>query len=178
MRSGCPLIEEAGYSRQRDFLSAYIPGDFRLPERVREIAEQMKQRRGFAIKTFASKSELRSWVPRIVQTYNDTFVKNWEFNPITPKEGRVIGERLLQIADPTLIKLVMKGDQIAGFLAPFRGLGVNAILYAEMERTIRDGQFEHADLVQMEEHVLTVQDAGNLGARFYKKHRIYEKALV
>jgi len=66
----------------------------------------------------------------------------------------------------------------AGILAPFRGLGVNAILYAEMERTIRDGQFEHADLVQMEEHVLTVQDAGNLGARFYKKHRIYEKALV
>ena len=58
-------------------------------------------------------------MPAIVQTYNDTFVENWEFNPITEAEGKVIGDRLLQIADPKLIKLVMKGDTIAGFLFGF-----------------------------------------------------------
>jgi hypothetical protein len=215
------LIEGAGYRSQRDFLSAYLPGDVRLPERVHTIAEKMKQRRGFAIKTFATKRELRVWVPRIVQTYNDTFVQNWEFNPITEDEGKVIGERLLQIANPKLIKLVMKGDDIAGFLfgfpdisegirrangrlwplgwfwllrefgrtkwinlngagilAPYRGLGVNAILYSEMEQTIRAGRFEHADIVQMEEHVLTLDDAVNMGATIYKRHRIYEKELA
>jgi hypothetical protein len=214
------LIEAAGYRTQRDFLSAYLPGGARLPERVHVIAEKMKQRRGFHIKTFATKRELRAWVPRIVQTYNDTFVQNWEFNPITESEGEVIGERLLQIAEPKLIKLVMKEDAIAGFLfgfpdisegirrangriwpfgwfwllrefgrtkwinlngagilALYRGLGVNAILYSEMERTIRDGQFEHADIVQMEEHVLTVDDAASMGAKVYKRHRIYEKDL-
>ncbi len=51
--------------------------------------------------------------------YNDTFVDNWEFNPVTDGEAKVIGERLLQIADPKLIKLVMKGDDIAGFLFGF-----------------------------------------------------------
>jgi hypothetical protein len=215
------LIESAGYLRQRDFMSAYLPGNSQLPERVHEIAELMKARRGFSIRTFESKAELRKWVQRIVQTYNDTFIHNWEFNPITEAEGKVIGERLLQIADPKLIKLVMKGDDIAGFLfgfpdisegicrahgrmwpigwfwllrefgrtrwlnlngagilAPFRGLGVNAILYSEMEKTMRSGKFEHADVVQIEESVLTLDDALRMGARIYKKHRIYEKTLA
>jgi hypothetical protein len=215
------LLEQVGYLRQRDFMSAYLPGNLQLPERVHEIAGKMKERRGFSIRTFASKGELRAWVPRIVQTYNDTFIHNWEFNPITDAEARVIGERLLQIADPKLIKLVMKGDEIAGFLfgfpdisegicrargrmwpigwfwllrefgrtrwlnlngagilAPYRGLGVNAILYSEMEKTIRSGQFEHADVVQIEESVLTLDDALRMGARIYKKHRIYEKSLA
>ena len=215
-----PLIERAGYQRQRDFLSAYLPGNVQLPPRLIEIAEKMKERRGFSIKTFDTKAELRTWIPRIVQTYNDTFVGNWEFNPITEHEAKVIGDRLLQIADARLIKLVMKGDVIAGFLfgfpdisegirrargriwpfgwfwllrefrrtrwlnlngagilAPYRGLGVNAILYVEMQKTIAAGHFEHADLVQMEEHVLTVADTQTMGGRIYKKHRIYEKSL-
>jgi len=214
------LIERAGYRRQRDFLSAYLPGNVALPPRVREIAEKMMARRGFSIRTFSSKSELRGWVPAIVQTYNDTFVGNWEFNPITEREGKVIGDRLLQIADPKLIKLVMKGDTIAGFLfgfpdisegirrahgrlwpfgwfwllrefgrtkwinlngagilAPYRGLGVNAILYVEMQKTIASGHFDHADIVQIEESVLTLDDARTMGAQIYKKHRIYERVL-
>ena len=178
-------------------------------------------RRGFAIKTFTDKKELSAWVPRIVQLYNDAFVDNWEFNPVTEAEAEVIGERLLAIADPKLIKLVMKGDDIAGFLfgfpdisegirrargriwpigwfwllrdmrrtkwidlngagilAPYRGLGVNAILYAEMEKTIQSGGFEHADIVQIEESVLTLADTRTMGGEIYKTHRIYEKDLA
>ncbi|MEJ5198694.1 MAG: hypothetical protein WHX53_07205 [Anaerolineae bacterium] len=215
------LIEGCGYRRQRDFYSAYLPGNTQLPERVHRIAEKMMAQRGFTIKTFASKRELRRWIPRIVKLYNDTFVQNWEFNPVTEAEAKVIGERLLMIADPKLIKLVMKGDEIAGFLfgfpdisegirrargrlwpfgwfwilrefrrtrwinlngagilAPYRGLGVNAILYVEMEKTIRSGHFEHADIVQIEEHVLTLADAKTMGGQIYKTHRIYEKELV
>ncbi len=214
------LIEAAGYLPQRDFLSAYLPGKTVLPERLHQIAAKMMERRGFSIRTFANKKELTAWIPRIVQTYNDTFVNNWEFNPVTEAEAKVIGDRLLQIADPRLIKLVMKGDDIAGFLfgfpdisdgirkangrlwplgwihllrdmkrtkwinlngagilAPYRGLGVNAILYVEMEKTMHSGGFDHADLVQMEEHVLTVEDTKTMGGTIYKKHRIYEKTI-
>jgi hypothetical protein len=214
------LIEAAGYTRQRDFYSAYLPGDTVLPERVQRIADKMMAHRGFTIKTFANKRELTAWIPRIVKLYNDAFVENWEFNPVTEAEARVIGDRLLMIADPKLIKLVMKDDDIAGFLfgfpdisdgirrargrlwplgwfwllrefrrtrwlnlngagilAPYRGLGVNAILYAEMAKTIRAGHFEHADIVQIEEHVLTLADTRTIGGQIYKTHRIYEKAL-
>ena len=215
------LIEAAGYQRQRDFYSAYLPGNTDLPERVRSIAAKMMAHRGFTIKTFATKKELTEWVPRIVKLYNDAFEHNWEFNPVTEAEGRVIGERLLMIADPKLIKLVMKGDEIAGFLfgfpdisdgirrangriwpfgwfwilrdfrrtkwanlngagilAPYRGLGVNAILYAEMEKTLQDGNFDHADIVQIEESVLTLADTRTMGGKVYKTHRIYEKNLA
>ncbi len=214
------LIEAAGYRTQRDFYSLYLAGSAQIPPRLHDIAEKMKERRGFSIKNFTTKAELRRWVPAIVKTYNDTFVGNWEFNPITEREGVVIGERMLQIADPKLIKLVMKGDTIAGFLfgfpdisdgirraqgrmwpfgwfwllqefgrtkwinlngagilAPYRGLGVNAILYAEMENCIRGGNFEHADIVQIEQSVLTLADAQTAGAKIYKAHRIYEKML-
>jgi hypothetical protein len=215
------LIEQTGYQRQRDFVSLYLQGSLQLPPRIHEIADRMKERRGFSIKTFKNKAELREWVSRIVQTYNDSFIDNWEFNPVTDAEARVIGDRLIQVADPKLIKLVMKGDEIAGFLfgfpdisegirrsggrllpfgwfwllrefgrtrwlnlngagilAPYRGLGVNAILYSEMDRTIRSGQFEHVDIVQIEESVLTLDDALRMGARIYKRHRIYDKSLV
>jgi hypothetical protein len=214
------LIEAAGYQTQRDFLSAYLPGDTVLPERVHQIADKMMVRRGFTIKTFNDKKELLKWIPRIVQTYNETFLENWEFNPVTEAEAKVVGDRLLQIANPKLIKLVMKGDDVAGFLfgfpdisdgirrangrlwpfgwiyllrdmkqtkwinlngagilAPYRGLGVNAILYVEMEKTMHSGGFAHADLVQMEEHVLTIEDTKTMGGKIYKKHRIYEKNI-
>lgn len=215
------LIEAAGYTRQRDFASLYLGGGQSIPPRLFEIADKMKSRRGFSIKTFATKADLKAWVPRIVQTYNETFERNWEFNPVTEAEAKVIGDRLLQVGEPHLIKLVMKGDAIAGFLfgfpdlsdgirrargrmlplgwiwilrefkrtrwlnlmgagilAPYRGLGVNAILYAEMVRTLADRRFDHVDIVQIEESVLTLDDALRLGARVYKKHRIYEKALA
>ena len=66
----------------------------------------------------------------------------------------------------------------AGILAPYRGLGVNAILYAEMEKTIQSGGFEHADIVQIEESVLTLADTRTMGGEIYKTHRIYEKDLA
>ena len=36
----------------------------------------------------------------------------------------------------------------------------------------------NSDIVQMEESVLTLDDALRMGARIYKKHRIYEKVLT
>lgn len=214
------LIEGAGYATQRDFYSLYLPGNAKLPDRLFEIADKMAARRGFSIKKFASKNELKTWIPRILKIYNKTFERNWEFNPVTEAEGKVIGDRLMMIGDHKLIKLVMKGDEIAGFLFGFpditagvkraggklfplgwahilrefsrtrwltimgagilkkyRGLGVNAILYAEMFRTVQEGQFEHMDIVQIEEDVLTLDDALRVGGKIYKTHRIYEKKL-
>ncbi len=214
------LIEAAGYTRQRDFISTYLPGSVDLPPRLYEIAEKMMLKRDFTVRRFASKSELRAMIPAIVEAYNQTFSDNWEFAPITPREAKVIGDRLLTIADPKLIKLVMKGDRIAGFLfgfpnlseaicrsngrlwpfgwfwllrefkrarwidlngagvlAPYRGLGINAIMYVEMTKTVKEGGFEHADMVQMEEHVLTLNDSETIGAKVFKVHRIYEKSL-
>jgi hypothetical protein len=66
----------------------------------------------------------------------------------------------------------------AGILPEFQGRGGNALLYAEMEYTIHDYSFEHADLTQVAETALQMrQDLENLGGKAYKNHRVYRKQL-
>jgi len=46
-----------------------------------------------------------------------------------------------------------------------------------MEKTIQSDGFEHADIVQIEESVLTLADTRAMGGEIYKMHRIYETDL-
>lgn len=65
-----------------------------------------------------------------------------------------------------------------GILEEYRGLGGNAILYAELEKTIRQSRVEHADLVQMADTVeYMLADMCTMGARPYKVHRVYRREI-
>ncbi|MEJ2559181.1 MAG: GNAT family N-acetyltransferase [Anaerolineae bacterium] len=79
----------------------------------------MKARRGFRIKSFTSEKEMRRWIYRIGKVYNESFSDNWEYCPLTQEEMDVVADRLIAIADPRLIKLVMKGEEIVGFVFAF-----------------------------------------------------------
>jgi hypothetical protein len=46
---------------------------------------------------------------------NEAFTDVWGYYPIDDAEVQMIGDQLLAVADPHLLKLVMKGDEIAGF---------------------------------------------------------------
>ena len=68
----------------------------------------------------------------------------------------------------------------AGILPEFHGRGGNALLYSEMEKTVRrEGfKFEHADLTQVAESAVEMrQDLINLGGKPYKNHRVYKKEI-
>ena len=66
----------------------------------------------------------------------------------------------------------------AGVLPQFHGLGGNAILYAEMEKTIKDFGFEHCEMTQVAETAEQMRkDLINLGGQPYKNHRIFHKAI-
>jgi hypothetical protein len=66
----------------------------------------------------------------------------------------------------------------AGILPEFHGRGGNAILYSEMEKTIRDFNYHHADLTQVAETAVQMRrDLVNLGGKTYKNHRVYKKDL-
>jgi hypothetical protein len=68
----------------------------------------------------------------------------------------------------------------AGILAPYRGLGGNALLYAELYYTlIRRTQYQYADLVQVQEtNTRMIQELQALEVKPYKKHRIYRRSLT
>ncbi len=65
-----------------------------------------------------------------------------------------------------------------GILDEFQGRGGNALLYAEIGKTVRDFRFEHADLTQVAETAVDMRsDLINLGGRPYKNHRVYRRKI-
>jgi hypothetical protein len=66
----------------------------------------------------------------------------------------------------------------AGMLAGDRGVGGTAILFSELYKSVRDGGFRHADLVQVGAENLPMQrELRSFGVDFYKMHRMYKRNL-
>ncbi len=66
-----------------------------------------------------------------------------------------------------------------GILPEYHGLGGNAVMYSELEKTMRcNDQFIHSELTQVAETAKQMRkDLLNLGVRFYKNHRVYHKEI-
>lgn len=216
------LVEGNGFTKEVDFVSCYLGADtFHLPERIHSIAERVLARGALQVQRFRTKNDLRAWADRIGKAYNNAFVNNWEYYPLTQREIAFLLENLLTIADPRLIKVITHGEEAVGFLfgfadvsaalqrakgrllpfglidiileirrtkwvalngagilPEFQGRGGNALLYSEMEKTIREYSFLHADLTQVAETAVQMRkDLENVGGKTYKNHRVYRKGL-
>jgi hypothetical protein len=216
------LVENLGFTKEVDFVSCYMSRDaFRLPERVYKIVERVKSRNNMGVQYFKTKNDLRAWANKIGKLYNDSFVNNWEYFPLTEREIQFILQTILDVADPRLIKIITHNDDAIGFLFGFpdlsagmqrakgkllpfgliqilldmkrtkwislngagvlpeyQGAGGNALLYVEMEKTMQDYNFEHADLTQVAETAVQMRkDLENLGGKAYKNHRVYQKQI-
>ncbi len=111
------FLENAGFRKKSDSLSGYIHiPDADVPERVRQIAERIKERRGFWIMEFNTKDEMRAMVDRAQNVLNDSFRSGPGFVEMTDAEFQLAAADLISIADPRLIKVVMKDDEIIGYL--------------------------------------------------------------
>jgi GNAT superfamily N-acetyltransferase len=65
-----------------------------------------------------------------------------------------------------------------GILPEYHGRGGNALLYTEMYKTVHDFGFVHVEQTQMADTAVQVrQDMINLGAKIYKRNRIYRKSI-
>lgn len=112
-------IKDSGFEKYSDYLSGYVRGDHLIPARLYDIAARVKERRGFWIKTFASRAEIREWIPRALEVHRQAMSGLHSFYPPTENETRAVVNTLLTIVDPSLIKLVMKGDDVAGFIISY-----------------------------------------------------------
>jgi len=114
------LVEAQGFEKEVEFVSCYLPADqFKIPERVEKIAERVMQRGHLEVKKFKNKKELLSWADRIGTAYNDAFVNNWEYYPLSQREIDFVVENILTIADHRLMKIITHGDDVVGFLFAF-----------------------------------------------------------
>lgn len=213
------FMERLGFKKESDLLSGYLKAaDYRLPKKLHALADRVMQRRGFHVRQFQTKDELREWIPHVRNVYNEAFGNVPEFVPIGEDEIWLIAEKILSIADPQLLKLVFKNEKLVGFLFAYpninqgmqkargrllplgwwhlmraiktskavdlngigllpdhQGVGAGAILYTEMEKTIHDYGFEHADFVQINElNRKSFAEATSAGVNWHKAHRIYK----
>lgn len=82
-----------------------------------------------------------------------------------------------------LLSEVKRTDWISfngvGILPEHQGLGGNAIIYRELEQAMRSNQqFKHSELTQVAETAEQMRkDLANLGVRFYKNHRVYQRDI-
>jgi hypothetical protein len=114
------LVEALGFEKEVDFVCCYLPAKaFKIPERVERIAQWTMKRGNLWVKNFKSKKELVGWAQRIGRTYNQTFIKNWEYYPFTQGDVDYAVQNVFMVADHRLIKLIMHGDDIVGFLFAF-----------------------------------------------------------
>ncbi len=217
------LLQDAGFERQLDFISCYMDRQMTLlPERFLAVAQKVERRRGFRAVRFRTKAELQAMIPRVTATYNNAFVQVQGYTPISEAEAEAIGKRILSIADPTMITLLIKGDEVVGFvlaypdisaalqrcrgrlwptgwihlarefkrtpwlnfngiaiLDSYRGLGGNAVLYAQLYHTLAGRtQFQYAELVQVQEtNSRMIRELEAMQVRPYKKHRVYRRTL-
>ncbi len=216
------FMDRLGFEKETDYLSGLITKSQQMPEAVNQIAEKVKQRGNFTVRTFQTKSEIIPYIKEVDRLHHEAFQNNPGFYPSTDEEFEMIAKTMIQIADPRLIKLIMKGDEIAGFvisyadisdairktrgemwpfgwitllreqkttplvnlngvgfLPKYQGLGANALLYSEVEKTLRAfDQFQTAELVQIDErNFKSKSDMERVGVRWTKLHRIYRMSL-
>ena len=114
------LVEALGFEKEVDFVSCYLPADaFKIPERVERIAQRTLQRGNLHVKEFKTKRELIRWAPRIGAAYNKAFIHNWEYYPFSSGDIQYAVDNIFLVADPRLIKIIMHGEDIVGFLFAF-----------------------------------------------------------
>ena len=212
------LMEEYGFEKEVDFVSCQIEiAKFSMPEKVKRVAERVLEKGTISVRGFKTRSELRTVGKEIGEIYNKVFVKNWEYYPYTKREIETAIENVILFADPRMIKVLMDGEKIIGFLFAFpdvsraiqrhkgqlnpisildllreakradivsvNGMGVmeeyhgrggNALLYYEMEKTVKSRHFKYAEFTQVAESAEQMRkDLITLGGSEVKNHRVY-----
>lgn len=114
------LVRNLGFEKEVDFVSCYMKReDFKLPEKVAKVVAIVRKRSQFEVKNFASRRELLQWAPMIGEAYNNTFVNNWEYYPLTKREVKFAVDNILVVADYRLIKIITYEGNVVGFLFGF-----------------------------------------------------------
>lgn len=217
------LVENYGFTKAVDFVSSYVnPRTIEVPEKVAKAVQVAEKRGTLKIKNFKNKTELKKWVPQIRKAYNNAFVQNWEYYPLSERELDFVVSNVLILVIPELLQVILKDGEIVGFVLPFpdvsaamqknkgklgpielirllreikrtnwidfngigiipeaQGCGGNALFYDILIKAVHaDQRFEHSEFTQVAETAVQMRkDLANLGVRFYKNHRVYQKEL-
>jgi len=115
------LVENYGFVKEVDFVSSYIKLDeFVLPEKIKKAVEISNKRGSLSIKSFKNKKEIYAWKDKLRNAYNKSFVKNWEYYPLSDRELKFVIDNAIGFVIPEIVKFVLDKDgEMVGFVLPF-----------------------------------------------------------
>ena len=114
------MMEQMGFEKEVDFVSCYLDlKTFKLPERIHRIADRVKQRGSLEVKKFKNRKELMPWTTKVGEVYNEAFINNWEYFPLTDKELEYHIKNVLSVVNHNLAKVIVHDGDPVGFLLAF-----------------------------------------------------------
>jgi hypothetical protein len=143
------VVEGLGFEKEVDFVTYELDrATFVMPDTVRRAAERAADT--LRIVRYPSRRALMRAARSIGQTYNQAFVRNWEYYPLSDREIDFTVEQIRPLADHRLMTFIAAGDDIVGFVLAFADVsralqriggrltpwGI-ARLLAERRRTVR-----------------------------------------
>lgn len=113
------LIEAQGFVKTEEIVSGYLGPDIQFPARIHQLAERLAERRGLHILRCKTRRDLDRLIPHFKALYNNALGETEGTVPLTNEEMDTLANQLLWVADPKLVKLVMKDDKAVGFLLAY-----------------------------------------------------------
>lgn len=158
------LLETIGFKPQGDMVSGYLSrANYNFPEKIHQVADLVKERRGLQVKRFNSRRDLRAVVPRLKELYNASIEGTPGNVPLTDEEVKTLANQLLWFADPKLIKIITKDDQPVGFLFAYPDIS------AALQRT--SGRFFPLGWLDMFRELKKTKWVNINGAAIIEKYR-------
>lgn len=123
------LLENAGFEKIKDLYAYHIEGTQKIPERLQQSAETVKQRHNFILRTVNMKNFWKE-VEIIKRIYNQAWGNNWGTVPTSEEEANYLAKQLKLIVDPNLCYIAEVDDQAVGFSVTLPDIN-QAIKYAQ-----------------------------------------------
>lgn len=117
------LLEGAGFAKHFELYSARLDASsFRLPERVRSVADHVIARGRFSVMRFTRKAQLRRLASKLGEVYNVSLASDPNHRdayPLSEAELRRATADLMSVADPQLVKVLAYDGEPVGFVFGF-----------------------------------------------------------
>ncbi len=115
------LVENYGFVKEVDFVSSYVRlEEFVLPEKIKKAMEIAKKHGSLTILNFKNKKEIYKWKASLRDAYNKSFVRNWEYYPLTDRELTYVVDNAMAFVLPKMVKFILnKDNEVVGFVLPF-----------------------------------------------------------
>lgn len=115
------FLEINGFIKEVDYVSGYVTRSDHFDPRIYAIADKVKERGNFWIKTFRSKREIRKYIYEVNRIHDEAFqgIIDFQFYPSTREEFEMMADSIIFVADLKIMKLIMKGEEVAGFVIEY-----------------------------------------------------------